>query len=88
MITETEKYIGRKLNKAGLSCHKDVIDSYGFIEEHCSDTTGVKIVFDKRGYRVKTIEAIKYTSAGYDITNKLSKGALKHLDDFINYITD
>ena len=88
MIIGTEKYIGKKLNKNGLSCHKEIIDSYGFIEEHCSDTTGVKITFDKRGYKIKTIEGIKYTCAGYDLTDKLSKSALAHLDSFISYITN
>lgn len=88
MIQGTEQYIGRKLNKNGLSCHKDTIDSYGFIEEHCSDSTGVKITFDKRGYRIKAIEGIKYTASGYNMTDKLPKIALAHLESFIDYITD
>ena len=88
MITGAEKYIGKKLNKTGLSCHKDIIDSYGFIEEHCSDTTGVKITFDKKGYRIKDIDGIKYTATGYMPATKLTKSALEHLDSFISYITD
>lgn len=88
MLSGAEKYIGKKLNKTGLLCHKDTIDGYGFIEEHCSDTTGVKITFDKRGYRIKDIDGIKYTCAGYDIADKLTKSALEHLDSFISYITD
>lgn len=88
MLTGSEKYIGKKLNKTGLSCHKAIIDSYGFIEEHCSDTTGVKITFDKRGYKIKAIEGVKYTASGYDLTEKLSKSALAHLDDFISFITE
>lgn len=88
MIPGTEKYIGKKLNKNGLSCHKDIIDSYGFIEEHCSDTTGVKITFDRRGYKIKSIEGIEYTGAGYDSTSSFTEEELDNLDLFITYITD
>lgn len=88
MLPGTEKYIGRKLNKAGLSCHRDTIDSYGFIEEHCSDDSGVKITFDRRGYRIKDIVGIKYTGTGYDLADKLTKSDLEQLDSFISYITD
>lgn len=88
MIQGTEKYKGMKLNKLGLEDYKDIIDGYGFIEEHCSDSSGVKISFDRRGYRIKDIQGIKYTSAGYQFTDKLPKIALKHLDDFITYITE